>query len=442
MNGRHRDGLAWWRLDQRLGDVLEWTTPARCILFAVVMLIFHAWYTVVVSFGLRYADLLPYLNRPFVETIWPVTLAVPLVVWPGIIGAALVVRRHGRGSGLLVSAMWLYYFAWFGGTAYFVGPHTNLYAANVLLGGAALGFLLFDKRAVLLGVVVFVLLVLGTTMAEQTGLVPYAPIFTESPFRDGRLDTLWLMSLGGTNLIMLVAFVLMNYYVVTRLQDREARLARATRLIRRYVPSQLAHDILSGDYVEPERPERRKLTLFFSDIEGFTETADRLEPEDLSALLNEYLSEMTTIADEHGGTVSDFVGDGIMILLGAPHATDDRDHALRAVRMAIAMQRRMAVLRARWFENGLQCAFHVRMGINTGAVSVGNFGSPDRKIYSAIGNQANLTARIQARCEPGRVLLSHATWALVKDAIRCTEKGEIEAKGIHYPVRVYEVADL
>jgi class 3 adenylate cyclase len=219
------------------------------------------------------------------------------------------------------------------------------------------------------------------------------------------------------------------------------QLERGNDLIRRYVPSQLAEQILSGDYEERDRPERRKLSIFFSDVEGFTEAADQLEPEALSALLNEYLSEMAEIAEKHGTTINQFVGDGIMILFGAHETTNDREQALRAVRMALAMQARMGELQRKWFEEGIQAPFRIRIGINTGMASVGNYGSAGRLTYSAIGNQTNLAARIQSDCEPGKVLVSHSTWALVKDEIACVDKGESEVKGLHYPVRVYEVAE-
>ena len=81
------------------------------------------------------------------------------------------------------------------------------------------------------------------------------------------------------------------------------------------------------------------------------------------------------------------------------------------------------------------------MGINTGVASVGDFGSEGRTTYSAVGNQTNLAARIQTHCEPGRVLISHTTWALVKHEISCQERGEIQVKGLHYPVRIYEVEE-
>lgn len=83
--------------------------------------------------------------------------------------------------------------------------------------------------------------------------------------------------------------------------------------------------------------------------------------------------------------------------------------------------------------------FHVRMGINTGRASIGNFGSEGRMDYTAIGRQVNLAARLEVSCVPDRILISHATWAFVKDEIPCTPKGEIEAKGVRDPVKVYEV---
>jgi class 3 adenylate cyclase len=226
-----------------------------------------------------------------------------------------------------------------------------------------------------------------------------------------------------------------------QLRRSNKRLATSTRLIRRYVPTQLAEKILAGEHTEGRRPERRKLTLFFSDVVDFTPAADQMEPEDLSELLNEYLAEMTTIADAAGATVNQFVGDGIMIFFGAPEATNDRDHALRTVQMAQAMQRRMSDLGRKWFEEGIQTPFRIRIGINTGLASVGDFGSEGRMTYSAIGNQTNLTARIQDHCTPGRILISHTTWALIREDIPCEPRGEIELKGLHYPVRVYEVAE-
>jgi class 3 adenylate cyclase len=181
---------------------------------------------------------------------------------------------------------------------------------------------------------------------------------------------------------MEVLFLGWIYYLMDRWHDREDRrartseqLGRANDVISRYVASQLAQQIRAGNYEAVDRHDRRRLTLFFSDIEDFATTADHVEPEDLSEVLNEYLSEMARIAERYGGTIDEFVGDAVMIFFGAPQSTSDRDQALRAVRMAIEMQATISELRERWAGAGYEFTFHVRMGISTGQASIGNFGS-------------------------------------------------------------------
>jgi adenylate cyclase len=270
--------------------------------------------------------------------------------------------------------------------------------------------------------------------------VSFAPAFLD---RD--LDAQGNMYLVGVMIVMVMTvFVFCFTLVVLTLSAREslqANLDRTTRLIRRYVPSQLADKIVKGEHSETFRPERTKLTMFFSDVEGFTDASDQMDAEDLAAVLNEYLSEMSVIAERYGATIDQFVGDGIMIFIGAPQATNDKDHALRAVRMALDMQRRMLELKDIWAERGIRKPFRARIGINTGYASVGDFGSDGRKVYSAIGVQVNIAARIQSHCEPGKTLISDTTWALVNDEVQCTDKGELQLKGVHYPVRVYEVVE-
>ena len=157
-------------------------------------------------------------------------------------------------------------------------------------------------------------------------------------------------------------------------------------------------------------------------------------------MLNEYLTEMTRIAEKYGATIDKFVGDAIMVFFGAPWPTNDRDHALRAVRMAMEMQARLGDLRHLWIDRGSEEAFEIRIGINTGQASVGNFGCQGRMDYTAIGRQVNMAARLEVNCEPSRILISHATWSLVRDEVPCVPKGEISVKGFRDPVKVYEVA--
>lgn len=293
----------------------------------------------------------------------------------------------------------------------------------------------------------------ATSVLELTGRVPFAPLMNGRTI-DAMRSPGWYVGVY-TLIFSVLGYVLLLVQLSVLVRDRQqerleaahaalaetsAELARANETISRYVAGHLVQKIRTGDYDSVGRHERRKLTLFFSDIKDFAVMSERLEPEDLSALLNEYLSEMSVIARRHGGTIDKFVGDAIMILFGAPVMTTDRDAAVRAVRMAIDMHERLATLREKWSRDGVVEDLTIRIGINTGQATIGTFGCEERMDYTAIGRQVNLAARLQAHCEPGRILVSHSTYALIRDDISCVGRGEIQVKGFEQPVRVYEIA--
>jgi class 3 adenylate cyclase len=303
---------------------------------------------------------------------------------------------------------------------------------------------LLDRPTVLRAVAVLLLAVLATNIADQLGVIPYAPLYAQAPFAAGTLARPWLFFIGIPTFAILLVQGALIVEIVDGWRERERRLAEtseqlghANDLISRYVAAQVAKHIIDGDYEAIHRHSRRRLTVFFSDVVGFTQLADTMEPEDLSRILNEYLSEMTAIAEHYGATIDKFIGDAVMAFFGAPGTTDDRLDALNGVRMAIAMLRRLADLRAKWAQEGFDEAWNIRIGINTGQASVGNFGSQRRLDYTAIGRQVNLAARLQTAAEPGTILISHATWLLAQNDIACVPKGEIQVKGFAQPIRVY-----
>jgi adenylate cyclase len=179
--------------------------------------------------------------------------------------------------------------------------------------------------------------------------------------------------------------------------------------------------------------------IFFSDFAGFTETTDNLESEELTALLNRYFNEMSKIALQYGATIDKFIGDAIMLFFGDPETRGAKEDALACVKMAIAMQARMADLGAEWRSLGLEHPFQLRIGINTGFCTVGNFGSEDRVDYTIIGGEVNLAARLQSHAEVGGILIAHETYSLVKDAIAAAEHEPISVKGFSRPIRCYAV---
>jgi class 3 adenylate cyclase len=223
------------------------------------------------------------------------------------------------------------------------------------------------------------------------------------------------------------------------LQEQKRKIVKAHSFLSRYVPPQLAKKILAGDVAPVRDHHRRKLVMFFSDIKDFTRTTDAMEPEDMAELLNEYFSCMNAIIQKYEGTLANITGDALFVFFGAPDRTDDRDHALRCVRMAMKMQQKMRELQKRWFSEGIEYPLQIRCGINTGMATVGSFGSGQRSEYSAMGMQVNLASRLETACEPGGILISHPTWALINDQVDCRSKETIEMKGFSRPVRAYEV---
>jgi adenylate cyclase len=438
-------GTVGLNFHQRIHRLLEWSIVDRCILVAVIALPIAAWYALAARFVLLHPETFPWFDLPTIGLATKLQLGF-IGSWVAVIVIGVVLRRRRPDSRWLVYVTLELYFVGTLIVSSLLGLHTNNLVPIILLAGAAVGAMLFEPRPVLLGMTSFVCVMVGMTVAEQTRLIRYAPVLGAAPYRDGHLDGWWLASAGTINFFTLLLLAALIYFVVDRWRDREAQLAqtsdqlaRANDLISRYVATQVAQQILAGNYGAVERHERRRLTLFFSDIKGFTEVADNIEAEDLSRILNEYLSEMTGIAERYEATVDKFVGDAIMIFFGAPMATHDRDHALRAVRMAIEMQGRLEELRTKWLQEGIEEPFQIRIGINTGVASVGNFGSRGRMDYTAIGRQVTRAPRLQVNCDPGKIQLSHSTWSLVQDEIPCISKGEIHVKGFHQPVKAYEV---
>jgi len=210
----------------------------------------------------------------------------------------------------------------------------------------------------------------------------------------------------------------------------------------KYLSPQIYNSIFTGAQGVEIASNRKKLTIFFSDVVNFTETTEKLESEDLTNLLNRYLTEMSDIALQHGATIDKYIGDAIMVFFGDPETRGLKEDARACVRMAVAMLRRMRELRSEWQELGAEKPFSVRMGINTGYCTVGNFGSNDRMDYTIIGNAVNLTARLQSNSEIDGILLGHETYSLVKDEVAAEEQTEIKVKGFAEPVRCYRVLGL
>ena len=200
--------------------------------------------------------------------------------------------------------------------------------------------------------------------------------------------------------------------------------------------------IFSGQQDVKIVSKRKKLTVCFSDLVGFTEITDKMESEDLTHLLNHYLTEMSKIALQYGATIDKYVGDAIVMFFGDPATLGVKEDALACVQMALAMQKRVGELAHEWGNMGIATPLRCRIGIHTGYCTVGNFGSDDRMDYTMVGGTVNLASRLEHEAPPGGVLISFETYALVKDNVRCEERGHVQVKGIAEPVATYAVIGL
>jgi adenylate cyclase len=225
----------------------------------------------------------------------------------------------------------------------------------------------------------------------------------------------------------------------TELECNNDFLASLSMKISRYLSPQVYKSIFSGQKDVAIQTERKRLTIFFSDIKDFTAATERLQPEQITALLNEYFTEMSNIAQAHGGTIDKFIGDAMLIFFGDPETRGEAQDARACLQMAFDMQKRVAELEAKWRSEGVENPFQARMGINTGFCNVGNFGSQDRMQYTIIGAEANLAARLQAIAEPGQIVVSYETYSLVRDMANARPLAPLRMKGIGREVEPYAV---
>jgi adenylate cyclase len=188
---------------------------------------------------------------------------------------------------------------------------------------------------------------------------------------------------------------------------------------------------------------KRELTILFSDLAGFTDLSEKLDPQALVTRINDYLSEMTDLVMAEDGTLDKYIGDAIMAFWNDPLPSPD--HADRAIRCAIRMQRKMTEMNARWSSaDPASDTMKVRIGINTGTVVVGNVGGKDRFDYSALGDAVNLAARLEPanKSYDTLVMISENTLrAATPSAYRYRELDRIAVKGKLRPVTVYEVVE-
>lgn len=208
------------------------------------------------------------------------------------------------------------------------------------------------------------------------------------------------------------------------------------KALERFLSSAIVERILASPDQIHLGGENQEATILFADIRSFTRMAEKMEPQRVVELLNEYFTEMTDLIFENGGTLDKYLGDGIMALFGAPIARPD--DTLRSAKTAVEMQRAMVRLNEEWQARG-QPAMQAGIGINTGAVTAGNIGSTKRMDYTVIGDAVNLASRLCAKAAGGQILVSESSYRLLAGEMPARKLDPMLVKGKAAPVEVYEI---
>jgi class 3 adenylate cyclase len=233
----------------------------------------------------------------------------------------------------------------------------------------------------------------------------------------------------------------LNRRLEARIEEQMAELVRTGEL-KRFLPQQVAEGLLGGQLEPDEAFQRRKITALFADMVGFTDLSESLEPEELALVLNEYLREMTALAVAHGGALDNFIGDGLMVIFGAPLQSEESAQALAAIRTAVSMRARAAELAGQVRARGLPAELNIRIGINSGYCTVGVFGSDVMRAYKAVGFAVNIASRLQAEADPGSILCGSRTYALIEDRVQAVPREPLVVKGATRPIEAWQILGL
>lgn len=394
-------------------------------------------------YALEYREAFPYLNSDYLEmTIrtYYFLLTAALFHYPLI--AKLSLKFKAIITNVVIAFWSLFGFH----LSFSLGFDTTPYGTSFLIIWSVSVLFLFGKNHLKTVVVSAFLMLLYFGVLESNQIFPYAPLMSSAPFDgNGILFESWRALMGAGNLFGAVVGIYLFNLTLNRLDQEKIQLVQSqhklqhtNQKIRQYLPLQLVENIMNSSE-SYDVPERKRLTVFFSDIVGFTELSDMIEPEDFTRILNEYFDEMTQIAHNYEATIDKYIGDAILIFFGAPKGMEEREQVRRAVLMAQEMKYKMDELNKRWFHQGIERQFTIRMAINTGVVNVGSFGNDKRKDYTIIGTQVNIPARVQQVCPENSLVVTHPTWALLDKSLPVKELGSYAFKGIRNKLIVYEV---
>ena len=249
-------------------------------------------------------------------------------------------------------------------------------------------------------------------------------------------------------LLILMGSFLLSFCIIRGYQDKtlneklelvsrkNSALKSHVHNLSKYLSPRLCQSIIAKENTCLDARDR-PITIFFSDMQGFSQLSEQLTPDQLSWLVNTYLSEMSEIAFRFGGTLDKIIGDSMMVFFGDPNSRGKKNDALSCVCMAIAMKEAMRNLQKRWKIAGIETPPSVRMGINTGNCRVGNFGTENKLDYTVLGSTVNLASHLESIAQANEILITEETYNLVKNHVKCTVNNSADSRWLSKDLKLY-----
>jgi adenylate cyclase len=278
-----------------------------------------------------------------------------------------------------------------------------------------------------------------TVMLQQVQSVICAPLMTGGkPLGVLYIDNKSQITFSPDDLDLLNAIAVQTSMALDNAtaHDRLLHEAQAREAFGRFLPDHIVTEIMASPESLNLGGTNKVATIMFADVRGFTPLSEKLKPEEVVELLNEYFTNMTDIIFSHQGLLDKYIGDGLMALFGVAYAADEAP--ANAVKAAMDMQRKMVHLREGFYKK-FDSQVSIGIGINTGTITVGYIGSNRRMEYTGIGDAVNLAARLESNTKPSQILVSSATHALLKGEFPTRPLGKIMVKGKSEPQEVFEV---
>ena len=429
------------KLIDRVGNPLEWSTIDKCLLIICFWLLVGPLTTLLFHYFNNHPESVPFFDLVFMKKVLPLGWILG-VVWSILLVVGLLLRHRSLENRAFA---YVTVFLWWSEEAFAAvcaGPLTTP-AAMMLLGQGFVAFLLFEIPVVLVSLSFALLLVVGSTVATQYGLFPYAPLMAAPLYEDGRIANSWVLLMGPAYLIIYLGFLSLSAYIITRWRDREARLADLTIMLKkmfgRYLSTEVMNSLIENPSALELGGEKRKVTVMMTDLRGFTAIAERLEPEKVVQMLNLYFEIMVDVVLKYNGTINEIIGDALLIIFGAPQEMPDRIQ--RAIACSIDMQNAMAQVNEENLSKALP-ELEMGIGLNETEVIIGNIGSSKRSKYTVIGSGVNITSRIESYTVGGQILISESVRKQAGEILRIDSQQNVFPKGSEIPLRIYEVGAI